>query len=147
MRTSSEFILGPSFGWIETSGLQSLTANGDPAEAAHQARSKAHPYSIAAAGDQAAADVDVGAGGSAEPGNGRKPSPRRGSHRGTAAGRAGAAGEGGGGEAHGGEDRPVGRRRLRVFLRRLPGRRVPVAHAVGSEGTAADREHALVDRL
>ena len=39
--------------------------------------------------------------------------------------------------------RRLGRRRLRVLLRRLPRRRLPVAHAVGSQGAAADREHAL----
>ena len=41
------------------------------------------------------------------------------------------------------EDRHLGRRRLRVLLRRLPRRRLPVAHARRGQGAAADREHAL----
>ena len=45
-------------------------------------------------------------------------------------------------EAERREDRPVGRRRLRVFLRRLPRRRLPLAHAVRGQRAPADREHA-----
>ena len=41
------------------------------------------------------------------------------------------------------QDRHLGRRGLRVFLRRLPRRRLPSARAAGSQGAAADREHAL----
>ncbi len=45
------------------------------------------------------------------------------------------------------EDRYLGRRRLRVLLRRLPRRRLSLAHAVRGQGTAADREHALDGRV
>ena len=41
------------------------------------------------------------------------------------------------------EGRHLGRRRLRIFLRRVPRRRLPAASAAGSQGTSADREHAL----
>ena len=79
-----------------------------------------------------------------EPGDGREPDARGGSDRGSAAGRGTpppprrperrAAGE---------QDRDLGRPGLRVLLRRLPGRRLPAAGAAGSQGAAADREHAL----
>ena len=41
------------------------------------------------------------------------------------------------------KEESLGRRRLRVLLRRVPGRGLPAAAAAGSQGTAADREHAL----
>ena len=43
--------------------------------------------------------------------------------------------------------RHLGRRRLRVFLRRVPGRRLSAAAAAGSQRAAADREHAVVEEL
>ena len=36
----------------------------------------------------------------------------------------------------------LGRQRLRIFLRRLSRRRLPAAHAAGSQRASADREHA-----
>src|SRR5215212_8495429 len=84
----------------------------DPAEATHQARSEAHSDAVAAAGDQAAADVDAGIGRSPEPGGGGEPDARGGPHGGSPAGR----GDRAGGEARGGEQggkgRLLGRRRL-----------------------------------
>src|SRR5919109_2457045 len=62
---------------------------GDSAETTHKTRSEAHPDALAAAGDQAAADVDARAGGSAEPGSRRKPHARRGADRGPSADRGG----------------------------------------------------------
>ena len=67
--------------------LADATAHGHPAEASHQARSEAHPDAVAAAGDQAAADVDARAVRPAEPGDGREPDARGGPDRGAAAGR------------------------------------------------------------
>ena len=57
------------------------------AETSHQARSEADSDAVAAAGDQAAADVDARAVGPAQPGDGREPDARGGPDRGTAAGR------------------------------------------------------------
>ena len=49
--------------------------------------------------------------------------------------------------AAGQQDRHLGRPGLRVLLRRLPRRRLPAARAAGSQGAAADREHALDGEL
>ena len=61
--------------------------HGHPAETPHQARSEADPDAVAAAGDQAAADVDARAVRPSEPGDGREPDARGGADRGPAAGR------------------------------------------------------------
>ena len=45
------------------------------------------------------------------------------------------------------QDRHLGRPGLRILLRRLPRRRLPAARAAGSQGAAADREHALDGEL
>ena len=113
------------------------------------ARSEAHSDAVAAAGDQAAADDDARAGGAAQPGDGREPAARRGPDRGARSRRD---------QPHAGdaaeaeqEDRRrqghVGRRRLRVLLRRVPRRRLPPAAAAGSQRAPADREHALDEEL
>ena len=112
-----------------------------------QTRSEAHSDAVAAAGHQAAADVDARAGGSAESGDGREPAARGGPDRGAAAGRAAAGREGRRRKAGREKTDSLGRRRLRVLLRRLPRRRLPVATALRSQGAAADREHALDHRL
>ena len=49
-------------------------------------------------------------------------------------------------EAQRDKRRDLGRPGLRVLLRRVPRRRLPPAAAPGSQGAAADREHALVAR-
>ena len=49
--------------------------------------------------------------------------------------------------AAGQQDRHLGRPGLRVLLRRLSRRRLPAAGAAGSQGAAADREHALDRQL
>src|SRR6478609_1870732 len=117
--------------------------HGHPAETSHQARSETDPDAIAAAGDQAAADVDARTVGSTEPGDGREPDAGGGPDRGTPARRSGRAGAEIGAGAAAEQDRHLGRPGLRILLRRLPGRRLPAARAAGSEGAAADREHAL----
>ena len=81
----------------------------------HEARPEADPDALAAAGDQAAADVDARAGGSPEPGGRREPDARGGAVRGEPAGRRGRAGE----ERRasrdlGAEGRRLGRQRLRA---------------------------------
>ena len=50
-------------------------------------------------------------------------------------------------QPEGRQDRHLGRPGLRVLLRRLPRRRLPAARAAGSQGAAADREHALDRQL
>ena len=45
------------------------------------------------------------------------------------------------------QGRHLGRRRLRVFLRRVPRRRLPAAAAAGSQRAPADREHAVDEEL
>ena len=50
-------------------------------------------------------------------------------------------------EPAGEQDRHLGRPGLRVFLRRLSGRRLPSAGAAGNQGAAADREHAVDGQL
>ena len=45
------------------------------------------------------------------------------------------------------QDRHLGRPGLRILLRRLPRRRLSAAGAAGSQGAAADREHALDRQL
>jgi lipopolysaccharide export system ATP-binding protein len=55
-------------------------------ETTHETRSEADSDAVAAAGDQAAADVDARARRPAEPGDGREPAPRGSAHRGVAAG-------------------------------------------------------------
>ena len=57
------------------------------AETSHQARSEADSDAVAAAGDQAAADVDARAVGPPQPGDGREPDARGSADRGAAAGR------------------------------------------------------------
>ena len=69
-------------------GLRLEEADGDPAKASDEARAEADPYPVAPAGDQTAADVDVGVGRPPQPGGRREPSARRGADRGS--GRAGA---------------------------------------------------------
>ena len=116
-KRSGGFIWGPSSGWTKIrpgncisacaaaeisldasrhvvassncnhNNLADTTAHGYPAETPHQARSEADPDAVAAAGDQAAADVDARAVGSAQPGDGREPDARGGADRGSAAGR------------------------------------------------------------
>src|SRR5690349_19171526 len=78
----------------DDNALADARLHGYSAKTSHQTRSETDSDTIAAAGDQAAADVDVRAVGSAQPGNGREPDARGGPHRGTAAGgNNGAAGE------------------------------------------------------
>src|SRR5436190_6100404 len=67
--------------------LADARLHGHSAETPHQARSETNPYAVAAAGDQAVADVDAGALGPSESGDGREPDARRGADRGSAAGR------------------------------------------------------------
>src|SRR5688572_22615744 len=119
------------------------TDHGNFAETSHKTRSEAHSDAVAAAGDQAAADVHARACRSAEPGDGGEPAARGSAHRGTAARRTAAAGKTGS-TARGREAGYLGRRRLRLLLRRLSRRRLSVPDPVGSQGTAADREHAVV---
>src|SRR5687767_7752180 len=75
------FTSGPISGWTNMYG-----AHGDLSEASDEACTEADPYAVTAAGNQAAANVDVGAGRPAQPGSGGEPSARRGAH-GRAAGR------------------------------------------------------------
>src|SRR5712691_10960428 len=64
-------------------GLADARLHGHSAETPHQARSETYPYAVAAAGDQTVADVDAGALGPSESGDGREPDARRGSDRGS----------------------------------------------------------------
>ena len=79
-RTCGGFISGPISGWTRIgsgSGARTCAGvHGDSAETSHQARSEADPDAIAAAGDQAAADVDARAVRPAQPGDGREPAAR-----------------------------------------------------------------------
>ncbi len=99
--------------------------HGDPAEAPHQARSEAHPDAVAAAGDQAAADVHARTGRTAEPGDGREPDARGGADRGAPGDRGHRGHRQARRAAEGAEGRHLGRPGLRVLLRRLPRRRLP----------------------
>src|SRR4029077_11397552 len=116
-------------------------------ETPYKARPEADSDAVAAAGDQAAADVDARTLRPPEPGNGREPAARRSADRGAAAGR---------GRRRAGENRHratrrqnrhVGRPGLRVLLRRLSRRRLPPAGAPGSQRAPADREYAVDDEL
>src|SRR5262249_32719954 len=101
-KRSDGFIWGPSSDWTKMGvgialvefaqgnrrldkDLADARLHGNPAETSHQARSEADPDTLAAAGHQAAADVDVGTVRSLESGNGREPDARRGSDRGAPA--------------------------------------------------------------
>src|SRR6478672_11906511 len=117
--------------------------HGHPAETSHQARSETDPDAVAAAGDQAAADVDARTVGSAEPGDGREPDAGGGPDRGAPARRNRRPGTEIGTRTADKQDRHLGRPGLRVLLRRLPGRWLPSAGAAGSQRAAADREHAV----
>src|SRR5205823_12728452 len=89
------------------------------AKASHQTRSETNTYALAAAGDQAAADVDARTLRLAEPGDGRESDARGSADRRTPA-RRNAANPGKDGTGTAGEqDRHVGRPGLRIFLRRL----------------------------
>src|ERR671912_2848591 len=78
-KKSGGFTSGLISGWTKI-----VKAHGYPAEASDEARAEADSHSIAPAGHQAAADVDVGVGGSPQPGSRRESAARRGSDRGTA---------------------------------------------------------------
>src|SRR5512134_3794738 len=75
MKRSGGFTSGPISGWTKI-----VEADGDPAEASDEARAEADPYSVIAAGYQAAANVDVGISRPAQPGSSRKSAPRRGAY-------------------------------------------------------------------
>src|SRR5678816_3845511 len=98
--------------------------DGYSAETPHQACSKANPYSFSAAGHQTAADVDARVVGPAQPGNGREPDVGGGPDRGVAARRGGAGPRKDRRGTAAEQNRYVGRPGLRVFLWRLPGRRI-----------------------
>src|SRR6188768_3326815 len=72
------FTSGPISGWTKME-----ESDGDPAKASNEARAEADPYPVAPAGDQTAADVDVGVGRSPQSGGRREPAARRGSDRGS----------------------------------------------------------------
>src|SRR5436190_18111816 len=122
-RTSNGFTWGRNFDW--TNGIRWFRS-GDLAKTSHQARPEAHSDAVIAAGDQAAADVNARVVGAAQPGDGREPDARGSADRRAPAGRSrtGKTGR----KAPAGKGRHLGRSGLRIFLRRLPGRRVPAAH-------------------
>ena len=104
-RTSGGFTSGPTSGWTKYGSAVRLRAGHETmaisAETPHEARSEAHPDAVAAAGDQAAADVDARARRAAQPGDGREPDARGGADRGAPAGRGGGGAEKAGGAAEG----------------------------------------------
>ena len=116
----------------EPESTRTPARHGHSPEAPGEALAEADSDAVAAAGHQAAADVDAGARRHAQPGGGREPAAGGDPDRGSA-GRRGAAGHRqgrrAGRPAHRGQDRHLGRQRLRVLLQRLPGRRLPVARA------------------
>src|SRR6185369_9491009 len=120
MMRSDEFTWGPSSDWtkIRPRNCIQRAAHGYSAETSHQARPEADSDAVAAAGHQAAADVDARVVGTPQPGNGGEPDARGGAHR-RAPARRGRPGKAGRktetGKGH------LGRSGLRIFLRRLPG--------------------------
>src|SRR5258705_11733378 len=81
------FIWGQSSGWtnIRPRNCIRRATHGHPAETSHKTRPETDSDAVAAAGHQAAADVDARTIGPPEPGDGREPDARGGTHRGPAA--------------------------------------------------------------
>src|SRR5918993_2749661 len=132
-KRSGGFTSGPISGWTKI-----VEADGNPAEASDEARAEANPYSVITAGDQTAADVDVGISRSAQPGSRRESAPRRGAYGRAAGRRSHARAQRKRRKTEGQHQGLVGRCRLRILFRRLPRRRLPSARAAGSKRAAAD---------
>ena len=153
-RTSSGSIWVPILVWTKIKARSTLNVPGRPQQhgasttTPDAAVAETHLDACPTAGHQAAADDDARARRHAEPGSCRKPDVGGGPQRGAAAtGDRQSDGEAGRAAGRRGKTGFLGRRRLRVFLWRLPRRWISGARTSRGQRASANREHALHPEL